>query len=452
MGKNNRQRRADKRRRQNRTHSNHSAGASAGSHRKGAPDWLALIRQLMHPMFAGDQRLDEQVRGAYRQMGAADRDLTDEVLQVRSEAVLRHLWEHGWQPHDVVEITKRKLGGGHLDLATSAVASCAARAGDGANPPPEWRHQVDDLVAGDRFRLEPLSLARFALEAGASRPAVWCATIEWLHLLQELHSIAEVGPAPSAWLKGATFDSVPTEHLDPKILSKVRALLAKAESTTFADEAESLTAKAQELMARHAIDQAVIDEQDRRDLSASGPRPKRFRVWIDDPYAMPKAMLMHEIAEANRSRSIFDDVYGYVTLVGYSVDLEVVSLLYTSLLVQATTAIVAAGSRKDQFGRSSTRSFRQSFWLSYGARIGERLQEASRTSVDEATEEHGESLLPVLASRQERVDDEFRAAFPESQTVSKSITNAEGYHAGRLAADQADLATRRTVGNESKSG
>ena len=41
---------------------------------------------------------------------------------------------------------------------------------------------------------------------------------------------------------------------DPKITERVRALLAKAESTTFPDEAEAFTAKAQELIAQHAID------------------------------------------------------------------------------------------------------------------------------------------------------------------------------------------------------
>ncbi|MBI2704175.1 MAG: DUF2786 domain-containing protein [Actinobacteria bacterium] len=424
---------------------------SGGDHDTGTTDWPGLIWQLTHPLSAGDPRLGERLHDAHEHMRANDRDLTDRLLEDRAEQLLRQMWEHGWQPHDAIEITARKLSRVHLDLATSAVAFFGARAGNGADPPPDWREQIDDLVADDPQQLEHFSLARLALRAGASRPAMWCAAIEWLHLLQSVHAISEVGSAPSTWLKGATFENVPADHLDPKILTKVRALLAKAESTNFPDEAESLTAKAQELMARHAIDQAVIDEQGRRDSSARAPRPKRFRVWIDDPYAMPKAMLMHAIAEANRSRSIFDDSYGYVTLVGYSVDLEVVSLLYTSLLVQATTAVVAAGSRKDQFGRSSTRSFRQSFWLSYGARIGERLNEAARTSVDEATEAHGESLLPVLASRQEKVEDEFRAAFPMSRTMSKSITNAEGYHAGRLAADQADLATRRTVGDESRS-
>ena len=58
-------------------------------------------------------------------------------------------------------------------------------------------------------------------------------------------------------------------------------MLAKAESTTFPDEAEALTAKAQELMDRHAIDRAM--------LAASSPghtsTPEGRQVPVDAPYA-----------------------------------------------------------------------------------------------------------------------------------------------------------------------
>ena len=43
-----------------------------------------------------------------------------------------------------------------------------------------------------------------------------------------------------------------------RMLDRVRALLAKAESTTFPAEAEALTGKAQELIARHSIDEALL--------------------------------------------------------------------------------------------------------------------------------------------------------------------------------------------------
>lgn len=62
-------------------------------------------------------------------------------------------------------------------------------------------------------------------------------------------------------------------------------------------------------------------------------------------------------------------------------DLDAVELLFTSLLVQATTAMLAAGSRQDAHGRSRTRSFRQSFLAAYAQRIGERLASILRPAV-----------------------------------------------------------------------
>ena len=67
-----------------------------------------------------------------------------------------------------------------------------------------------------------------------------------------------------------------------RILDKVRALLAKAESTQYAEEAAAYTAKAQELIATHAIDIAVGREQIAVIASIHGIyRPHRLRALPD---------------------------------------------------------------------------------------------------------------------------------------------------------------------------
>lgn len=58
----------------------------------------------------------------------------------------------------------------------------------------------------------------------------------------------------------------------------MRALLAKAESTEFPQEAEALTARAQEMMARHSIDLALL-EQDPEEPEAAAAR----RLPVDSP-------------------------------------------------------------------------------------------------------------------------------------------------------------------------
>lgn len=224
------------------------------------------------------------------------------------------------------------------------------------------------------------------------------------------------------------------------MLAKVRALLAKAESTTFEEEADALTAKAQELMARHAIDQAMLEGGNER-----GDGPSGRRIWVEDPYARAKSRLLASVADANRCRTVWDSMFAFSTVFGFVGDLDIVEVLYTSLLVQATRAMTAAGSVTDIDGRSRTRSFRQSFMMSFASRIWERLLAATDSATEAAREVHGETLLPVLASREAMVDELVNQAFPHLVKRDVRISNWDGWVAGRLAADRAHLGAERDL-------
>ncbi len=276
---------------------------------------------------------------------------------------------------------------------------------------------VDDLMRGGERR------------PPATVQALACA-IEVLALLLSLPALPKLQAGPPRARSAE----------DPKMLEKVRALLAKAESTTFPEEAEALSAKAQELMARHAIDEAMVG-------GADGPDdiPGGARLPVDDPYARAKSILLAEVASANRCSAVWSESLGFSTVFGYESDLEFVEVLYTSLLVQATSAMVAAGSHVDVYGRSRTRSFRHAFLLAYATRIGHRLREAEAASEAAAAAEYGEALLPVLADRSAAVEAARDAAFPGAVKRPVSVTNAAGWAAGRAAADLASLAGRSEV-------
>jgi hypothetical protein len=226
------------------------------------------------------------------------------------------------------------------------------------------------------------------------------------------------------------------------MLGRVRALLAKAESTEFPEEAEALSGRAQELMARHSIDHALLAAE-----SDTPEEPIGRRLPIDNPYEAPKAVLLDLVAGANRCRAVWHRELGFSTVLGFPSDLDAVELLFTSLLVQATTALVHAGSRQDASGRSSTRSFRHSFLAAYAQRIGERLDEATGEAVKQAVAETpGRDLLPVLAAREESVEAAVESLFPKlTRHRVGSATNREGWMAGRAAADLASLNARSEV-------
>jgi hypothetical protein len=232
---------------------------------------------------------------------------------------------------------------------------------------------------------------------------------------------------------------------DPRQLDRVRALLAKAESTSFPEEAEAYTAKAQELMARHSIDYALLSVG-----TGARDEPVGRRIGIENPYEAPKVLLLDAVAGANRCRSIWSSSFGFITVLGFAADIDAVELLFTSLLVQATAAMMQAGSRRDAHGRSTTRSFRQSFLTAYAQRIGERLTAATRQAIEQAGRDlagrpGADRLLPVLASRDSAVGAMADELFPDLVGRQVAVTNRDGWASGRAAADHAQLTTRRAV-------
>ena len=128
---------------------------------------------------------------------------------------------------------------------------------------------------------------------------------------------------------------------EPKMLARIRALLAKAEATTFVEEADAFTAKAQELMARHAIDAAAVESSATPGGARAGVAVKRLH--IDDPYAEPKMYLLASVAHANSVRVVWNGRLSIATMFGFAIDLELVELMFTSLLVQATRPRLTLG-------------------------------------------------------------------------------------------------------------
>ena len=216
-------------------------------------------------------------------------------------------------------------------------------------------------------------------------------------------------------------------------LERVQALLAKAESTEFADEAEALTAKAYELITTYAIDLALIEEQQGRgDVTA-------LTVDIEPPYSKEKFRLLSAVARGNRCRAVLEGERR-ATLVGYRSDLDAVELLYTSLRLQAVSTMLAHGSIVE-WGTNRTKSFRRSFLAAFAFTIAGRFEEIESKSAAAADRAAPGTVLPVLADRQAVVDSEFEARFPDLTTLRTSISNSEGVLAGRVAGRRADIGT-----------
>ena len=380
------------------------------------PEPLEALLQAVVWSWQGDppahaellERLDRRAAQGEPVMAAVRRRLDD---------TLPRLWEHGWTPVDVVHVTTRRLSATHAAVAAHAVlADGRARDAAGETLHARWRAQLDVLEAhaGDR---------------APARAALVRTAVTVLALLTRLPTVPVTMPAPGS--PDAALSGV--EGLDQRTLARVRALLAKAESTDFEEEAEALTTKAQELIARHAIAEALLH------TPGDVGQPSLRRVHLDDPYSDAKASLLSQIADANRCTAVHTPDFGWVTVFGYERDLDAVELLAASLLAQATSAMVRHGPRRDASGRSTTRSFRRSFLLGFALRIGERLRAATDGQVSAATAAQRGQLLPVLAAREDQLRAARDAAFPNAVSRRTSVSNATGWSAGQAAADLADL-------------
>ena len=286
--------------------------------------------------------------------------------------------------------------------------------------------QKSGVLDGSSRRLVELALVQpvrltsalpAAVAAGASRQQLVTMVLRAMRFLHHLPSVGGLGPPP---LRG------PADERQARMLDKVRALLAKAESTQFEAEAEAFTAKAQELMARHAIDEALLEAGGSETTGVTS-----MLVRIENPYASPKASLLATIARHNRCRAVWSSDFGFSTVFGVPGDLRAVDTLYTSLLVQA----VAAMNRADE----RSRAFRHAFLLAFADRIGERLRQATRSATASAVTDHGDSFLPVLAAREDAVREACEAEFPQTKPMRVSASSATGYAAGRAAADAASI-------------
>lgn len=341
---------------------------------------------------------------------------------------IRQVWEHGWQPQELVHAARRRTSAATAKWLARAVLVEADQTGARQRAPQPWADQLTSLM-GRHDRAGGAS--GLLKSAGQASVGEWTIALIALDFLQNLPASQPLMPPPSTWGQTRQSPRVATTRSgeQAKTLTKIRALLAKAESTEFAAEAEAFTAKAQDLMTRHSIDEALVANDSGLEFEVAG-----LRVLIDHPYASEKAGLLHVVARANRSRAVWSDFASHATLLGSPIDVSQVEMLFTSVLVQATRAMTQAGETSHGADRRS--GFRKAFLTAYAVRIGERLADAG----DEAAKSYGSALVPVFQRQAEAIDQELERLFPHVTTgASKSSYDLRGWNAGRQAADEAVL-------------
>lgn len=361
--------------------------------------------------------------------------VVDRAAEVLLRSCCDRAWQQGWLPGEVLhQVHRAPLPVGRLVAAAIANDHVERRS---TTLHPRWVAHVESLELPPADG-RPGWVARWAAAHVADRARAVVALVHALSRVVLLPPLDALLPPPGA---GDTVIA-PSWYLlddaagaaDP-VLHRIRSLLAKAESTTYEAEAEACTAKAHALMTKHAVDLALV-----AGARSGGERPVATRLCIDAPYVSSKATLLHVVASATRCRVVQHPALSLCTVIGHPADLRAVELLYTSLLVQAQTALDDA-LRRGGARAAGSKVFRSSFLTAYAGRIGQRLEAIAREVVADATATHGAALVPVLAARVDAVDAYVHEHFADLRTLrSRRTYDAAGVASGRLAADHAHLA------------
>lgn len=239
-------------------------------------------------------------------------------------------------------------------------------------------------------------------------------------------------------------------------LEKIRALLAKAEATKFPEEAKLFAAKAQELMTKWSIDEAMLGASRGDDAAAS---IERSIIWLDaNEYRAPKVQVLSAAAVANDCKLVIHSqtyrmVNGKhkrqfsVTIIGTEADRKFTEILYTSLMLQVEHELCrdeVIGQMQLECDQGGHRiKWRNSFVMAYAMEVRRRLLEAKQRIIDQEQKKYqGVNLAVVLVGKSAIVERRMNEFFPDLKKGSKSSAGRGMGSAGQLgreAGARADL-------------
>lgn len=221
------------------------------------------------------------------------------------------------------------------------------------------------------------------------------------------------------------------------LVVKVRKLLAMAEGTSNANEADAFSRKAAELIAAHRID------PDRLRASANDELAVVQLPLGRGAYVRGRLSLLQVVGDAHGCRTVFEvhDRGTVAFVAGFRSDLDTVELLYHSLHTQAAARMAA----ERRATPAATQQWRRSFLFGYADQIRRMLQQTADEAV--ARVHPSSATLPALRARSKRVDEFSRQRFGRVVAARRpKAATATGFVAGQRAATRADIGRERIGG------
>ena len=230
---------------------------------------------------------------------------------------------------------------------------------------------------------------------------------------------------------------------------KIQKLLAKAERAGTEEEAATFFAKAQELMAKHAISEAMLDAADPK--RANTPTTRKIVLGRQGAGIKARRGLLNTLANINHCKMWMSGDRATLTVAGFNVDVEHVFQMFTSIDLQMASALRSA---QREPGGSSSATWKTNFMYGYSGRIGARLREAQRAAQQEA-EASVAGVSVVFVGRAQAVErhmNEVTGGRLRKGPPAKHQSHSGAWASGAAAANRANLGGTSIGGNRGQLG
>jgi hypothetical protein len=161
----------------------------------------------------------------------------DELVTARLQYAVVQLWEHGWQPLDLLHVMYK--AGPRLAPIIAAVITNQANAVHGwSRAPQDWLNQLEvvadeagELAAGNDQQASWLLVVAMC-KSGLGLVEAWVDIITVAASISELPVLERIAPPPSEWGKAVDRVTSDSDSERDRVLKRIRALLARRRRLT----------------------------------------------------------------------------------------------------------------------------------------------------------------------------------------------------------------------------